>query len=217
MQVALAQQGQNKMDKGYIFFVRHGQTDWNIKRLMQGRDEIPLNEVGISQANEAAQLFKESSSNSGVHFDRVITSPLSRASVTGKAIADAIGCTDFSTDDRIIERDFGELSGKPYEFSAPYIVGDADYVKGLEPVCSVLGRVDSFIKEVVKPNTNIIAVTHGSVSGVFASRSKKRDGVDPTGKILHNCHMVVYSYDGNEIIMEGYDISPREIGSLDLK
>jgi broad specificity phosphatase PhoE len=205
------------MDKGYIFFVRHGQTDWNIKRLMQGRDEIPLNEVGISQANEAAQLFKESSSKSGVHFDRVITSPLSRASVTGKAIADAIGCTDFSTDDRIIERDFGELSGKPYEFSAPYIVGDADYVKGLEPVCSVLERVDSFIKEVVKPNTNIIAVTHGSVSGVFASRSKKRDGVDPTGKILHNCHMVVYSYDGNEIIMEGYDISPREIGSLDLK
>jgi broad specificity phosphatase PhoE len=152
-----------------------------------------------------------------VHFDRVITSPLSRASVTGKAIADAIGCTDFSTDDRIIERDFGELSGKPYEFSAPYIVGDADYVKGLEPVCSVLERVDSFIKEVVKPNTNIIAVTHGSVSGVFASRSKKRDGVDPTGKILHNCHMVVYSYDGNEIIMEGYDISPREIGSLDLQ
>lgn len=205
------------MDKGYIFFVRHGQTDWNIKRLMQGRDEIPLNEVGIAQAKEAAQLFKESSSKSGVRFDRVITSPLSRASVTGKAIADAIGCTDFSTDDRIIERDFGELSGKPYEFSAPYIVGDADYVKGLEPVCSVLGRVDSFIKEVVKPNTNIIAVTHGSVSGVFASRSKKRDGVDPTGKILHNCHMVVYSYDGNEIIMEGYDISPREIGSLDLQ
>lgn len=205
------------MDKGYIFFVRHGQTDWNIKRLMQGRDEIPLNEVGIAQANEAAQLFKESSSKGGVHFDRVITSPLSRASVTGKAIADAIGCTDFSTDDRIIERDFGELSGKPYEFSAPYIVGDADYVKGLEPVCAVLGRLDSFIKEVVKPNTNIIAVTHGSVSGVFASRSKKRDGVDPTGKILHNCHMVVYSYDGNEIIMEGYDISPKEIGSLDLQ
>lgn len=205
------------MKKGYIFFVRHGQTDWNTKRLMQGRDEIPLNEVGIEQAKEAALLFKESCSKSGVHFDRVITSPLSRASVTGKIIADAIGCADFSTDIRIIERDFGELSGKPYEFSAPYIIGDADYVKGLEPVNDILARVDEFIKEVVRPEKNIIAVTHGSVSGVFASRSKKRDGLDPTGKILHNCHMVVYSYDGNEIIMEGYDISPREIGSLDLK
>ena len=205
------------MNKGYIFFVRHGQTDWNIKKLMQGRDEIPLNEVGISQANEAALLFKESSIKSGVRFDRVIASPLSRASVTGKIIADAIGCDNFSTDERIIERDFGELSGKPYEFSAPYIVGDADYVKGLEPVSSVIERVDSFIKDVVEPNKNTIAVTHGSVSGVFASRSKKREGLDPTGKILHNCHMVVYSYDGNEIIMEGYDISPREIGSLNLE
>lgn len=215
--MALAQQEQNKMNKGYIFFVRHGQTDWNIKKLMQGRDEIPLNEVGISQANEAALLFKESAIKSGVRFDRVIASPLSRASVTGKIIADAIGCDDFSTDDRLIERDFGELSGKPYEFSAPYIVGDADYVKGLEPVSCVLERIESFIKEAVKPDKNIIAITHGSVSGVFASRSKKREGLDPTGKILHNCHMVVYSYDGNEIIMEGYDISPSEIGSLDLQ
>ncbi len=202
--------------KGYIYFVRHGQTDWNTKKLMQGRDEIPLNEVGVLQANWAAECIKKSASLAGITFDRVIASPLSRASVTGKIIADAIGCADFSTDNRIIERDFGELSGKPYEISAPYIVGDVDYVKGLEKTESVLYRVDEFIKEVVVPGKRIIGITHGSVSGVFAKEAKKRDGLDPTGKILHNCHMVIYSYDGKDIIMEGYDISPEEIGNIKL-
>ena len=212
----MAQQEQNKMNKGYVFFVRHGQTDWNLKKLMQGRDEIPLNEAGIKQAENASVCIKESLLKANIKIDKVITSPLSRASVTGKIIADAIGCVDLLCDERIIERDFGELSGKPYEFNAPYIVGDVDYVEGLEKTDGVISRVEAFIKENARPGKNIIAITHGSVSGVFAKHAKKREGVDPYGKILHNCHMVIYSYDGNEIIMEDYDVSPEALASLKL-
>ena len=80
-----------KNKKGLIVFVRHGQTDWNTKGLMQGREDIPLNETGLV-------------------FDKIVSSPLLRASVTAEAIAKALGCKNMFCDLRVTERDFGVLS-----------------------------------------------------------------------------------------------------------
>lgn len=203
--------------KGYVFFVRHGQTDWNLKKLMQGRDEIPLNQTGLMQANWAANAINEACVRSGLKFDRVLSSPLSRASVTAKTIADKIGCNDFSIDKRLIERDFGEQSGKPYDFGSPFITGNDGTIKGLERVEDVYSRMADFIKEVASPGKKIIAVSHGSATGVITSRTKKLYDKDAVARVLHNCHMVIFSYDGAEILVEGYDISPEDLDKLELK
>ena len=68
-----------------IFLSRHGQTDWNVKGLFQGVTDIPLNDVGIGQA----QALAESMMGSGVK--RVFTSELSRANLTGQIVADKLG------------------------------------------------------------------------------------------------------------------------------
>jgi broad specificity phosphatase PhoE len=202
--------------KAVICFLRHGQTDWNLKKLIQGRDEVPLNETGLSQAQWVAQGLKEACERTGLKFDRVISSPLGRASVTAKTIAEKIGCDDFSTDERLIERDFGEQSGKTYDFNSPFIIGNDDSIKGLEPVENVLLRMQNFIKEVAKPGKHIIAVTHGSSTAVLTKRTKKRYEKDKIESVLHNCHMVIFSYDGCELLVEGYNVSPENLDNLEL-
>ena len=204
-------------NKGYVFFVRHGQTDWNLKRLLQGRDEIPLNETGLSQASWVAEKIKEACERTELKFDKVVSSPLCRASVTARKIADAIGCKDFSTDERLIERDFGEISGKEYDMGAKYITGNDESVSGLENVEDVYLRMRSFVTENATKGKKIIAVSHGSATGVFTSVTKKAPLAQNAKRVLQNCHMVIFSYDGEEILMEGYDISPENLNLLEIE
>ena len=70
-----------------ICFLRHGQTDWNVKGLMQGIEEIPLNETGIMQAKQASSELAQALDGKNFKFDRIYTSPLSRAKVTAQEFA----------------------------------------------------------------------------------------------------------------------------------
>ncbi len=63
-----------------IYLIRHGETDWNTKRLLQGATDIPLNQNGI----EVAQLTAEGLCD--VVFDVIFTSPLKRARQTAEII-----------------------------------------------------------------------------------------------------------------------------------
>ena len=90
-----------------IWIARHGQTELNRKKLMQGRTDAPLNEKGIAQA-------KQSRKNIGdVHFDAVYASPLQRAILTGSIIGD-VDPSEIIVDPRIIETDFGRYEKRRY-------------------------------------------------------------------------------------------------------
>ena len=61
-----------------IYIIRHGETDWNTKRLLQGATDIPLNQNGIEAARLTAEALKE------IPFDEIYTSPLQRAVQTAE-------------------------------------------------------------------------------------------------------------------------------------
>ena len=220
VKVALAQQVEIKelalnlfdKNKGFVFFIRHGQTDWNLLRKMQGRDEIPLNETGINQAIDASNGIYNALLETGFKFDLVITSPLGRAYQTGKIIADKIGC-ECIKDERVTERDFGVLSGCEYSPQSKAITEDVS-IEGLEPLNDVLERVNSFIHDKVKIGKRILVVSHGSVTKIFALQAEKSPSVTNLNELLKNCHMLLYSYDGEKIRMEGYNISPHGLGEF---
>ena len=67
-----------------FWFLRHGETDWNAEGLSQGHTDIPLNAVGISQAQRAALALVDRG------IVTIIASPLSRALRTAEIVAEAL-------------------------------------------------------------------------------------------------------------------------------
>lgn len=94
-----------------IAVVRHGQTDWNLARRIQGRTEVPINETGRAQARTTGALLAAASADIDFAWRGIISSPLSRAYETASIIARELGITEVSTDEALIERDFGPAEG----------------------------------------------------------------------------------------------------------
>lgn len=85
--------------------VRHGQTDWNAERRLQGATDIPLNDVGRGQARDAVAFL------SGQQWDTVVSSPLSRAAETAEIIADGLRLSVARLVPDLTERSFGPAEG----------------------------------------------------------------------------------------------------------
>jgi probable phosphoglycerate mutase len=91
-----------------IFLIRHGETAWNAERRLQGHLDIPLNKEGERQAAALAQAL------SGETVDMIISSDLSRAASTARAVAERHGLP-LHTDASLRERCFGAFEGLLYD------------------------------------------------------------------------------------------------------
>jgi uncharacterized phosphatase len=137
-----------------ICLVRHGQTDWNFQEIIQGREDIPLNEVGKQQARQSATFLSEQ------EWDIMISSPLGRAYETAKTIADAVNIEEILLDERFVERNFGEASGKPIPDVRHFIAKET--VQGLETEKEIVERCFQAIQHVADTyaGKRIIIVAH---------------------------------------------------------
>ncbi len=94
------------MSNTCICFVRHGETNWNAERRMQGHIDIPLNANGISQAERLANALIRVKHS----FDVIYSSDLERALHTANAVARALSL-DVQITPRLRERNVGKLQG----------------------------------------------------------------------------------------------------------
>lgn len=92
-----------------FYFIRHGQTNWNLEGRFQGNADIPLNKEGKSQAQHAAKLF------AGIELDHIISSPMARAEDTAKIIAEQQKNAQLSTHSLLKERCYGSFEGEKKE------------------------------------------------------------------------------------------------------
>lgn len=88
-----------------FYFLRHGETDWNRRGIMQGFTDIPLNETGRAQARAAVDLF------AGLPIDRIVASPLMRAHETAKIVNEKLQ-KPITLCEGLRERHFGAFEGK---------------------------------------------------------------------------------------------------------
>lgn len=173
-----------------IYIVRHGQTNWNLEGIYQGRIDIELNEKGIDQA----KITKGKLDN--VKFDKIFSSPLKRAYKTAQIICGEDA--NIIKDERLIERCNGELEGKlknecvdAVDFTDP---NERRY--GIEPLLDFRKRIDDFLDEITKkyPGQNILVATHAGVSIYMKCyfEGEPEDGNYSKYK-LKNCEVLTYN------------------------
>ncbi|NII39744.1 putative phosphoglycerate mutase [Curtobacterium flaccumfaciens] len=140
-----------------LYLVRHGETDWNRQRRIQGSTDVPLNETGRRQAAETAVLLTRR------RFDAVVSSPLSRALETGTIIATRLGLPEPSTYDGLRERSYGDAEGLTHpEIEARW---PHDAVPGRESRAALLDRVTETLAEIAVrfDAGSVVVATHGAV------------------------------------------------------
>ncbi len=106
------------MPQPVLYFVRHGETDWNRERRLQGQHDIPLNPLGRTQAQRCGTLLRELLGKDGVgvaDYDYV-SSPLGRARETMEIMRGVMGLdpSAYRTDARLMEMSFGRWEGFTY-------------------------------------------------------------------------------------------------------
>ena len=101
-----------------LAMVRHGQTHYNLKGIIQGRIDNPLNDFGKNQAKEVGTFLM----NQNFKFDAILSSPLSRALETAFIIKNELKMHHFiHVIQRFVERDFNLLDGKAVEIGMPLV------------------------------------------------------------------------------------------------
>ncbi|WP_136079831.1 histidine phosphatase family protein [Pontiella desulfatans] len=91
-----------------IYFIRHAQSEANLKDILASRQDFPLTEKGLADAQAIAAEFAAIGK-----LDRIVCSPLTRAQQTAQPIAEAFGL-EVETDERITEQELGVFAGMTY-------------------------------------------------------------------------------------------------------
>ena len=103
------------MPRPILYFVRHGETDWNRERRLQGQHDIPLNALGRVQASRCGELLRELLERDGRALTDCdyVSSSLGRARETMELIRSTVGLdpAGYRTDARLMEMSFGRWEG----------------------------------------------------------------------------------------------------------
>lgn len=175
--------------RSLVCLVRHGQTDWNRIKRLQGRENVPLNDAGHAQAALVSRVIEQTGRH-GVSFSTVYTSPLSRAYDTAKYIADSLNVGSPIILENLIERDYGSLSGLTLDERHRLFPGGEQQAGNVETVPQAASRmlraVDDMLE--ISGRRSVIGVTHGGLINAIFSRLTS--GEIGTGRTLTvNCSL----------------------------
>jgi broad specificity phosphatase PhoE len=172
-----------------IYIVRHGETDNNKKRVLQGRSNLPLNEAGAKQAEKVKEYFAEN----GIQFDKVYSSPLIRAIKTAQIITGEKP-DHFILDDHLLEMDYGPYEGcslldppqEIIEFFSDFVNNPAP--EGMENLPDLVARMGRFMESLKKEGDQTILIsTHAiAMKGILEHLTPESHGAY-WNKHIANC------------------------------
>lgn len=183
-----------------VCLVRHGETDWNLEKRIQGSMDIPLNAKGVAQAQAAAQAL------GAFQFDALYSSDLARAAMTAQPIAAALGLA-IQFDARWQERDYGVMQGlNPQEADAQFPQMNA-LLKGRkigfdpaggETLAAFVARVSSALAHIADAHRGqqVLVVAHGHVLDVCYRLATGQNMYSERACFLKNASMNWICHDG---------------------
>lgn len=186
-----------------LYLLRHGQTEFNVKKLVQGRCDSPLTDLGRQQARTAAAWLKAH----GVIPDKVVSSPLGRAMDTAGLVATELLGQNASVEpcEGIIERCYGTFEEGPHD-ALPTDVWDPgeDLVPfGGEGSQALQARMVNTLTNLISAEgiEALLAVSHGSSSRQFIKAAAPEGFELPTK--LPNCAIMIFNFDEEKHEEEG--------------
>jgi probable phosphoglycerate mutase len=182
-----------------ICFIRHGETDWNVEKRIQGQIDISLNASGHKQAQAMA-------SNAAQHeFSAIYSSDLQRASDTANMLAQKSGLNIIKLP-QLRERHFGIFQGLTaaegkVQFPAAhahYQSRDPEYAfENGESLHHFAARVDAAVNQMTQQHKGktIAAVTHGGLLDILYRKATDRPLHTPRDFDIPNCALNWFSFD----------------------
>jgi broad specificity phosphatase PhoE len=157
-----------------IYFIRHGETDWNLEGRLQGQKDIPLNDVGRVQAEEAGRKLKALAP----HYEDLayVASPMTRTRETMEILRGTIGLhpETYKLDERLVELTFGSWEGmtwKEVRKAEPSLAVLREQDKwnyappgGGESYAMLVARIRPFLDDITR---DTVVVAHGGVARAF--------------------------------------------------
>lgn len=165
-----------------IYLVRHGETEFNREKRLQGQMESALTGLGRRQAQAMANRLYELIGPNLSNAWRIVSSPLGRTQATAAFIAEKLGLT-VEIDKRLIEMSVGQWQGQlrdELQRANPNLFADKGWIfkaPGGETFEDVESRVKDWLAEQAQtPDHNVIAVSHGMAGrllrGAYAGLSR---------------------------------------------
>ena len=195
------------MPRPILYFVRHGETDWNRERRLQGQHDIPINALGRTQAERCGVLLRDllaSNARAITDYDYV-SSPLGRARETMELMRGAMGLEPslYRTDARLMEMSFGRWEGFTYaelqsREAAALVERERDkwgfVLPGGESYAQLEKRVQVWYEGIERET---VASAHG---GVCRALMAHIGAAEPAEASMGNIGQgVVYVFDGNTL------------------
>lgn len=177
---------------GYIYFVRHGQTVWNVENKICGATDIALTELGHEQAMETGKKILEE----GIQADEILYSPLSRAKDTALHISEITGIPA-KEEIRLKEQNFGKYESTPRngeEFKEAKKQFLNRYGNG-ESMLHLAQRIYNLLDEMATSDKTYILVAHNGIARMIHSYFHEMTNDEFAAYGVKNCAVVRYEFE----------------------
>ena len=179
---------------GRLYFVRHGQTYWNVENKICGATDIALTPLGHEQAVKTGEAILES----GIEFDEILSSPLIRASETARHISQITG-RPMCLDERLTEQNFGKFEstardGEEFKRAKECF---ADRYEGGESMLHLAQRIYNLLDEIrADPEgKTYLLVAHNGIARVVESYFRSMTNKEYAAFGVKNCAVLTYEWD----------------------
>lgn len=178
---------------GHFYFVRHGQTVWNVENKICGATDIELTELGHQQAIDTGKKIVEE----GIKADEILYSPLIRAAETAGHISEITGIPA-RMEPRLIEQNFGKWESTPRD--------GADFKKakeffacsheGGESTLRLAQRIYNLLDDIKAESDSktYILVAHNGIARVVQSYFTDMTNEEYAAYGVKNCEVVRYDF-----------------------
>lgn len=180
-----------------LYFVRHGQSKWNVMNKICGATDIELTEIGHEQAIESGKKILEQR----IKFDRILYSPLVRAADTAKHISEITGVPAYM-DERLKEQNFGKYEGTARN-GQEFHEAKKDFIcsyEGGESMFRMAQRIYNLLDEIKNDNeTTYMLVAHNGIARFIESYFHDMTNEEFAAYGVDNCTIKEYEFDKGEL------------------